>query len=362
MAFEEQFFKRKTLSSQKLLDFGFTKTKSGYCYDKEIMAGDFQAQIEVSNSGQVVGRLIDKDLDEEYTAIHVESQTGSYLGQVREAYGAVLREIAEACFEETPFDLPQTNRLANHLKEKFGDDFDHPFVKYPKYASFRHPANNKWYALVFPLKLDKLDSETKPLAKSDLEREAEVINIKIDKRNLDQLLKKPGIYPSYHMNKQSWVSLVMDDCLSDQDVFDLVETSRALVGPKSFKAESGPDYWLIPANPKYYDIDAEFVETDTIQWTQKAQIKKGDWVFIYMTSPIQAVRYACQVLESHLPNKGLRDHPGIKELMTVKRLKTFSDDDFPLSTLKEAGVKAVRGPRRMTKDLIEQIKPHLKDD
>ena len=64
MAFEEQFFKRKTLSSQKLLDFGFTKTKSGYCYDKEIMAGDFQAQIEVSNSGQVVGRLIDKDLDD----------------------------------------------------------------------------------------------------------------------------------------------------------------------------------------------------------------------------------------------------------------------------------------------------------
>lgn len=359
MTFESQYFKRKTVNVQKLLDFGFKKEGTDYRYNRVIMAGDFQAQILVTGEGQVSGRLMDTDLGEEYTAIHVISQTGSYLGQVREAYGELLQEIAESCFEATPFDLPQTNRLAQHLKDKFGDSFDYPFAKYSQYASFRHPANNKWYALVFPLKLDKLDSEIKPLAGSDVEREAEVINIKIDKGLLEELLEKPGIYPSYHMNKQSWISLIMDDSLSDKEVFELVEASRALVGPKSFKAEEGPDYWLIPANPKYYDIDAEFAASDTIHWTQKAQIKKGDWVFIYMTSPIQAVRYACQVLASNLPNEGYRNRSDIKELMTIKRVKTFEDQEFPLPVLKESGVKAVRGPRRMTKKLIDRIKVKL---
>ena len=45
--------------------------------------------------------------------------------------------------------------------------------------------------------------------------------------------------------------------------------------------------------------------------------------------------------------------------MTLKRVKTFADQDFPLATLKEAGVKAVRGPRRMTKALIDKIKKAL---
>ena len=359
MTFESQYFKRKSPNPQKLLDFGFKKDETNYRYSQTIMAGNFEAQILVSQQGQVSGRLMDTDLDEEYTAIHVGSQIGSYLGQVRETYGDLLQEIAANCFEDTPFDQAQTNRLVQHLKEKFADDFDHPFAKYPQYASFRHPANNKWYALVFPLKLDKLDSQAKPLTESDLQRETEVINIKIDKKDLDDLLKKPGIYPSYHMNKQSWISLLMDDSLPDKEVFDLVETSRDLVGPKSFRAESGPDYWLIPANPKYYDIDAEFATTDTVYWTQKAQIKKGDWVCIYMTSPIQAVRYACQVLESQIPNEVYQDRPDVKEIMTLKRVKTFADQDFPLATLKEAGVKAVRGPRHMTKALIDKIKKAL---
>ena len=78
-----------------------------------------------------------------------------------------------------------------------------------------------------------------------------------------------------------------------------------------------------------------------------------------MTSPIQAVRYACQVLESQIPNEVYQDRPDVKEIMTLKRVKTFADQDFPLATLKEAGVKAVRGPRRMTKALIDKIKKAL---
>ncbi|MGC4389079.1 MmcQ family protein, partial [Streptococcus suis] len=69
-----------------------------------------------------------------------------------------------------------------------------------------------------------------------------------------------------HMSKKAWVSVLLDDTLEDQTVFDLLEKSRYLVGPKSYKATQGADYWVIPANPKVYDIDAEFAENKVVYW------------------------------------------------------------------------------------------------
>ncbi|MGT2929914.1 MmcQ/YjbR family DNA-binding protein [Streptococcus dentasini] len=361
MAFEDEFFRRKTPDEHKLIAYGFYQTQTGYSYAADIMEGDFEAQINIARNGRVSGCLIDKDLGEEYTAIHVTAGVGHYVGQVREVYGALLEDIAQACFDEHPFDFPQSNRLAHHLAIKFGDQFDYPFAKYPQYAAFRHPANQKWYALLFPLAFGKLIKDDNRLAERDLERQVEVINIKIAKERLSDLLQINGIYSSYHMNKQSWISIVLDDSLSDNLIFELVEQSRSLVGPKGYKSISGPDYWLIPANPKYYDIDAEFAASDRIKWTQKAQIQKGDWVFIYMTAPIKAVRYACRVLETYIPNESYRDRSDIKALMEIERVKTFEDWELPMDLLKEQGVKTVRGPRRMTKELIDFVVNQLKD-
>lgn len=156
------------------------------------------------------------------------------------------------------------------------------------------------------------------------------------------------------MNKKSWVTLVFDDALSDEQLFSLVENSRALVAGKQLGSSSGPDYWLIPANPKYYDIDAEFAESKIILWTQKASLEKGDFVAIYITAPTKAVRYFCQALEVDLPNDAYRDEPSIKKLMKIQLLHTFSDEQVTFDTLKLCGVRAVRGPRRMTKELIEK--------
>lgn len=41
--------------------------------------------------------------------------------------------------------------------------------------------------------------------------------------------------------------------------------------------------------------------------------------------------------------------------MKIQLLHTFSDEQVTFDTLKLCGVRAVRGPRRMTKELIEKI-------
>ena len=355
MSFESDIFRKKRVVFESLVAFGFEKSEAGYDYAELILNGDFEVRVHVSLDGQVSAKVIDTDLNEEYLALHVAGASGNFVGQVREAYQEVLERVAEACFEALPFASDQMNRLANHLKATYGDDFDHPFEKYPDFSSFRYPGNQKWYGLVMTIARGKLNLGEEQWSQEALDDKVEIINIKVEQAKLPELIEITGVYPSYHMNKKSWVSVVLDETVPDELLFALVDNSRALVAGKALGSSSGPDYWIIPANPKYYDIDAEFAANKVILWTQKASIKKGDFVAIYMTAPTKAVRYFCQVLEADLPNDAYRDEPSIKKLMKIQLLHTFSDEQVTFDTLKFCGVKAVRGPRRMTKELIEKI-------
>lgn len=80
------------------------------------MAGDFEAQVKISESGQVSGRVLDRDTDDDYLALRVERQVGTFVGQVRQAYTEILSRIADACFEALPFIKNQTNRLAQYMQ------------------------------------------------------------------------------------------------------------------------------------------------------------------------------------------------------------------------------------------------------
>ncbi|EJN95066.1 MmcQ/YjbR family DNA-binding protein [Streptococcus ratti] len=356
MSLESDFFKKKRVKFETLLPYGFSKEGEEYVYKESFMNGDFEAYIEISKSGKVSGRVIDTDIGDDYLALRAEHQTGSFVGQVRQAYAEILSRIAGGCFETLPFIKNQTNRLAQYISDQYGDLYDHPFAKYPAFSSYRHPANHKWYALIMTIARAKLDLGKEDWEKEALEQEVEVINLKVNPADLSQLLSIPGIYPSYHMNKKSWISLVLDEKVSDDILFSLLDNSRALVSGNSLGNPAGPDFWIIPANLKYYDIDAEFAAHKINIWPQKASIQTGDYLFVYITAPTRALRYACRVLES-----GLQQPHAKRKQMKLELLKKYDDSDFPIDRLKAHGVTNIRGPRRMTASLIEDIKPSLKD-
>ena len=54
--------------------------------------------------------------------------------------------------------------------------------------------------------------------------------------------------------------------------------------------------WLIAANPNKYDIDAAFDELQFIDWTKNANYKKNDIIFIYVSNPVQRIKYICKVI------------------------------------------------------------------
>ncbi|HFU3984449.1 TPA: MmcQ/YjbR family DNA-binding protein [Streptococcus suis] len=337
-----------------LIPFGFHFADNRYTYRELFMEGQFEAVVEVDEAGRLSSFVWDCEMEEVYTAHLVTVPAGAFVGQVREAYQSILDRVVEACCIALPFSKDQTNRIAQLIKEKWGDLPDYPFAKSPETGSFRHPSNNKWYALVSQIPRDKLDG-------SGSQELVEIVNLKVDGREIAELLSQSGIFPAYHMSKKAWVSVLLDETVEDQAILALLEKSRYLVGPKSYKAEQGPDYWVIPANPKVYDIDTEFVENKVVYWPQKSTIQAGDIVAIYVTAPVQAIRYVCRVLGANLENHEQSDIPTEKKVMQVELLAQLADDVLPRECMMDLGVRAVRGPRRLTEGVIEVLSAEVKN-
>ena len=71
-----------------------------------------------------------------------------------------------------------------------------------------------------------LDDEKKK--ESSVNENVDVMNLKIDEQKKDELLSRSGIYRAYHMNHDKWISLTLDDSLTDKEIIDLVEESYQL--------------------------------------------------------------------------------------------------------------------------------------
>ena len=226
---EEKVFSRKRFVVESLLRFGFIKTDGGYRCETDFMNGDFSAILTVDEKGAVSGTVIDKMNGEEYRQLRIGSFQGAYVNSVRTAYEELLCHIADECCEDVRFESDQANRIAGLIAEKYGVTPDCPWEE-DGYQSgvFRHTDNAKWFALIMNVK-------RRALLKNGDDRTFDVINLKNEPENIEKLTGRTGIYPAYHMNRKHWISVLLDESLSDDEVMKLVDESFCLTESKNGK-------------------------------------------------------------------------------------------------------------------------------
>ena len=237
-----------------------------------------------------------------------------------------------------------------YIKKKYKTSPEYLWKRYPEYAVFRHADNNKWFALQAAVPGDKLGI--------DRDEPVQIINVKVDDIFFrDMLINQEGIIPAYHMNKQHWITVLLDGSVKQEQVFDLIDASyMATASAKKKQKIRPPKEWIIPSNPKYYDIVHAFDDTDEIDWKQGAGIKEGDTIFMYVGAPVSAILYKCKVTKTDIPYRYQDDNLTIKALMKIKLLKRYDSDKFTFGTLKDKyGIYAVRGPRGITNSLSSDL-------
>ena len=367
---ESDFFKRSRQDFRKLEAFGFqcasgnNDNTHSYTYSEELPDGQFRAELSVSEDGVIAGRVIDLETNEEYLPIRVENQIGSFSGTVREMYLEFLATIDRACFVPVHFMFDQANRAEAWISREYGVDVEFPWEKYPGNGTFKCSENGKWFAALLTVEYGKLandadvaDAGTDTRAHDD-EEVVEVINLKADPEKIPALTKIPGVHPAWHMNKKHWISVILDDTLTDDEAFDLIRKSYRLVSDGKPTKVKSTGAWMIPSNPKIYDVDAGFRGgRGEIEWHQHNNIKPGDEVYIYSSAPNSAILYRCEVVASDLHYHGMfKESKGYERSMRIRLIEKYPPDKYPLAFIKAHGGSVVRSARSMPKELYEAIK------
>ena len=108
--------------------------------------------------------------------------------------------------------------LIDYIFDEYSVEPDFPFRMDDVTCVFRHIDNRKWFgiAMVIPYR-----------------------TIGINKAgNVDILRGKPGFCPAYHMNKDKWITILLDGSAEQEDIKALLAMSYGMTVSKIRKVRS----------------------------------------------------------------------------------------------------------------------------
>ncbi|UOO80931.1 MmcQ/YjbR family DNA-binding protein [Uruburuella testudinis] len=110
--------------------------------------------------------------------------------------------------------------LIRHMQEHYAAAPEYLWARWPDYAVFRHGGGRKWFAVLMNIPANKLGlPDSAPV---------DVLNLKAAPEMVGSLLQLPGIFPAWHMNKEHWVSLLLEGGPNDETIDNLIDDSYLL--------------------------------------------------------------------------------------------------------------------------------------
>lgn len=222
----EEVFKNRKLNIEKLLSFGFQNADSGYVYHADLADGQMKLTVVIDTDEKVYTKITDNDSGDEYVLHRVSGTAGSFVGQVKSEYEAVLDEISNKCFIPDVFKSDQAKEIINYIKKTYGDEPEYLWQRFSDNAAVRRKDNKKWYAVLLTVSQRKLgfDSDDK----------VEILDLRMKPEDLEKKVDGVKFLPGYHMNKKHWITICLDGAVSTQEIYALINESYALaIGGRS---------------------------------------------------------------------------------------------------------------------------------
>lgn len=114
------------------------------------------------------------------------------------------------------------SEILEYARKTFDCEPDYPFDKYPRYVALRHGKGGKWFGLIMDVPKDRLGLHG--------DEKIDVIDLKCRPAMVEELKKRPGFLPAYHMDKKHWITVLLDGSVPRKDITRLIDESYELVG------------------------------------------------------------------------------------------------------------------------------------
>ena len=119
------------------------------------------------------------------------------------------------------------DEIFKYAKEKFGSEPEFLWQKYPDYAVLRSKKNKKWYALIASVPMEKLGFESS--------KNVDILNVKCDPIMIGSLVDNKRYFRAYHMNKEHWITLILNGEIPLKEIFSMINLSLEIVNTKKKK-------------------------------------------------------------------------------------------------------------------------------
>ena len=216
MTIEQNLFKNHIIDKNLLKEYGFKLNGEKFLYETNILNDEFKIVVEFD--GQICGKIFDISTGDEYTNFRIESSSG-FSSEVRENFIKILTDIRDKCTENKLFQTKQALAINKYISEKYQDAPEFLWKNLQTYAVFRKKQSNKWYAIIGTVPLNKVNKN------SNSSEIVEIINVKVNKDKIKEVLQQKGIYEAFHMNKKNWVTIIFDKTLKDFEIEHFIDES-----------------------------------------------------------------------------------------------------------------------------------------
>ncbi|MDO4814213.1 MAG: MmcQ/YjbR family DNA-binding protein [Gemella sp.] len=215
----ERIFHSKKANIEKLIKENFVENKGTFTRKYNLENKEFHVEISIKEENIKV-RLFEKESGEEYTLIHSKAADGLFVNSLREEIKVVLENIAEICYENKGY----KDSILKYVKEEFDIEPVYLWEKHPEFAVLRTKEKQKWIGLVMTISKEKLGLVGKG--------RVEAINLKAKPEEIEKMIDGKNYLPAYHMNKKHWLTIVLDENISQDKIRELIKNSYNLVVKK----------------------------------------------------------------------------------------------------------------------------------
>jgi len=116
------------------------------------------------------------------------------------------------------------SQLDKYITDYYGVRAERLFEKNPGFQVYRHNDTKKWFAMIMDL--------PESILGLDGQKIIDVVNLKCDPILIGPLRLEQGFYPAYHMNKENWITVALDERVPDEKLRMLVDMSYELTRKK----------------------------------------------------------------------------------------------------------------------------------
>lgn len=217
----DTLFSIYSFEEEKLLAFGFEKKEEKYVYSRRLSTPPFEARI-VVNENKITADVFDAETGDVYALVKVPEAVGAFVGKIRKEFETLLSDIRKQCCVADVFKNLSARNVIRYVKDKYNDELEYLWPKFPKNAVFRRKDNGKWYAAILTVTKDKLGLPSDEMV--------EIIDLRGKTSEIEQLVNSREYFPGWHMNKKHWFTICLDGSVSAEEICRRIDESYLLTG------------------------------------------------------------------------------------------------------------------------------------